>query len=460
MKNSAIILAAGEGTRMKSKKPKAMSEVLFKPMLDWVMSALNNAGIEDICIVTGYAAEYIEEYVSGKAETVRQTERKGTGHAVMQAVEFIKKNKDGNVVILNGDAPFIDAKTISGALEYHAEKNNDVTVVAALVSDPFGYGRIVRDADGDIKAIVEQANADEETKLINEVNSGVYCFAAEILESALSKIVPDKVKGEYYLTDAISVILGENGKAGVFNAGNEKTVLGANTRSQLSRLNEIARMEIIEKMMDNGVDIPCTDGIMIGPDCTIGCDTVILPGTIICGDVTIGEGCVIGPNSYVENAEIGNNVRFNNGQIRSAKILDNANIGPFVQIRPDSVIGDGAHLGNFVEVKNSTIGANTSVSHLTYVGDSDVGSGVNFGCGVVTVNFNGKTKNRTVIKDRAFIGCNTNLVAPVTVGENSYTAAGSTITQDVPDNTLAIARERQTNKEGWVKEHQPYRKKV
>lgn len=460
MKNSAIILAAGEGTRMKSSKPKAMSEVLFKPMLDWVMSAVEKAGIEDICIVTGYAAEYIEEHVNEKVETVRQKERKGTGHAVMQAMDFIKRNEGGNIVILNGDAPFVDSETISEAIKYHVSKNNDVTVISALVSNPYGYGRITRDKNGDIKGIVEEASADENTKLIKEVNSGAYCFKAEALAEVLAKITPNNSKGEYYLTDAIGIILDSNGKAGAFNAGNEKTVLGANTRSQLNKLNELARSEILEKMMDNGIDIPCCDGIMIGPDCSIGCDTKILPGTIICGNVTIGEGCVIGPNSYVENAEIGNNVKFNNGQIRSAKILDNANIGPFVQIRPDSVIGDGAHLGNFVEVKNSTIGSNTSVSHLTYVGDSDVGSGVNFGCGVVTVNFNGKTKNRTVIKDRAFIGCNTNLVAPVTVGENSYTAAGSTITEDVPDNTLAIARERQTNKEGWVKEHQPYRKKV
>lgn len=460
MSNGAIILAAGEGTRMKSKKPKAMCEILFKPMLDWVMSAAKKAKINDICVVTGYAAECIEKHLGEETETVRQTERKGTGHAVMQAMEFIKRHNDGNIVILNGDSPFVDAKTISEAIEYHSSKNNDVTVISAEVSEPYGYGRIVRDKDGNIQAIVEENSADEKTKLIKEINSGAFCFRAEALAEVLTKITPNNSKGEYYLTDAVAIILKSGGKAGAYKAENEKTVLGANTRSQLNKLNELARHEILEKMMDEGVDIPCTDGIIIGPDCSIGCDTKILPNTIICGNVTIGEDCIIGPNSYIENAQIGNGVKFNNGQIRNAEIMNDANIGPFVQIRPDSVIGDGVHLGNFVEVKNSTIGENTSVSHLTYVGDSDVGSGVNFGCGVVTVNFNGKTKNRTVIKDRAFIGCNTNLVAPVTVGENSYTAAGSTITEDVPDNTLAIARERQTNKEGWVKEKQPYRKKV
>lgn len=224
--------------------------------------------------------------------------------------------------------------------------------------------------------------------------------------------------------------------------------------------NENARLEILNELIRNGVDIPCADGIIIDPECVIGKGTRIYPGTIISGNVTIGENCVIGPNSYIVDSVIGNNVNFNNSQIRKARVLDNADIGPFVNIRPDSVIGDSVHLGNFVEVKNSVIDSGTKVSHLTYVGDSDVGRNVNFGCGVVTVNFSGKTKSRTTIKDGAFIGCNTNLIAPVTVGENSYTAAGSTITQDVPDNSLAIARERQVNKEGWVKEKQPYRKKV
>ena len=460
MKNCAIILAGGEGTRMKSSKPKVMCEVLFKPMLDWVICAAKKAGIEDICVVTGYASEYIEEHLDESITTVHQAERKGTGHAVMQAADFIKAHSGANVVVLNGDAPFVDEQTITSALEYHKANNNAATVISAKVENSFGYGRMVRDANGNLTAIVEENDADEKTKLINEVNSGAYCFSADVLSDVLTRITPNNAKNEYYLTDAISIILAENGKAGAYNAGNEKTVLGANSRSQLNRLNELARAEILEKHMDNGVDIPCTDGVMIGPDCVIGKDTRILPGTIICGNVEIGENNVIGPNSYVQNATIGNNVSFNNAQIRNAKILDNASIGPFVQIRPDSVIGNGVHLGNFVEIKNSVIDSDTHVSHLTYVGDSDVGKNVNFGCGVVTVNFNGKTKNRTVIKDRAFIGCNTNLVAPVTVGENAYTAAGSTVTQDVPDNSLAIARERQTVKEGWVKAKQPYRKKV
>lgn len=386
MTGGIIILADSKETLINSKKIKPMCEVLFKPMLDWAIKASEDAGIDNICVVAGENLPCIEAHLEGKQTKVFSS--------FNQAAEAADSDI---IIVLSGNKPFIDAKTIRGALEMHTKNGNDKTIIS---EESIGYC----------------------------INSG------SIGKSEL--------------------------KTGVYEYSNENIGLTANTGAELNRLNETMRHIILEKLMNNGVDIPCTDGIIIGPDCKIGCDTKILPNTIICGNVTIGEDCVIGPNSYVENAEIGGGVKFNNGQIRNAKILNTANIGPFVQIRPDSVIGDGVHLGNFVEVKNSTIGENTSVSHLTYVGDSDVGSGVNFGCGVVTVNFNGKTKNRTVIKDRAFIGCNTNLVAPVTVGENSYTAAGSTITHDVPDNTLAIARERQTNKEGWVKEHQPYRKKV
>lgn len=220
------------------------------------------------------------------------------------------------------------------------------------------------------------------------------------------------------------------------------------------------RLRTIRHFTENGVNIPCPDGVIIGEKCVIGKNTVILPNTIIVGSVTIGSGCVIGPNSYIENSSIGSNVIFNCSQVRSSRIDDDADIGPFVNIRPDSVIGKSVHLGNFTEVKNSVVGSGTKVSHLTYVGDSDVGENVNFGCGTVTVNFNGKSKSRTTIRDGAFIGCNTNLIAPVTVGKNSYTAAGSTITDDVPDNSLAVAREKQVNKTGWVKEKQPYRNKI
>lgn len=386
MNISAIILADNKEPLKNSKKAKVMCDVLFKPMIDWVIKAAKDAGTDNICVVAGKNLPCIESHINDSEIKVFAS--------LQQATESVNKDI---IIMLNGDKPFIDTKTIKSALEIHINNGNDKTVIS---EESIGYC----------------------------INSGS---------------------------------IGKSGqKTGVYASLNKNIGLTANTGAELNRLNEIMRQLLLENLMNNGVDIPCTDGIIIGPDCSIGCDTKILPNTIICGNVTIGEDCIIGPNSYIENAEIGNGVKFNNGQIRNAKIMNNADIGPFVQVRPDAVIGDNVHLGNFVEVKNSVIDTGTKVSHLTYVGDSDVGKDVNFGCGVVTVNFTGKTKHRTIIKDGAFIGCNTNLVAPVTVGENSYTAAGSTITQDVPDNTLAIARERQLNKEGWVKEKQPYRKKV
>lgn len=458
-KNCAVILAGGEGTRMRSSKPKVMAELLFRPMIDRVYSAAKKAGVEDICVVTGYKSEILEAHLAGRAETVKQTERLGTGHAVMQATDFIKAHTGGNVLILNGDAPFIDPETIAGALAYHTENGFIQTVISAKIDDPFGYGRIVRNASGDFTAIVEEASADAEIKKINEINSGAMWFDADTLALLLTKLDNNNSKGEYYLTDTVAIALSEGRKVGAYAASNADAVLGANSRWQLYELNEMLRMKVLKNLMMNGVSIPCTDGVMIDDEAQIGADTVILPGTIIKEGCKIGTNCTIGPNTVLYKTTVGDNCVLNSVQAEEATVANDANLGPFVHLRPDAHIGQAVHCGNFVEVKNSTVGAHTSVSHLTYVGDSDVGTGVNFGCGVVTVNFNGKTKNRCVIGNDAFIGCNTNLIAPVTIGDRAYTAAGSTITDDVPEDALSIARERQTNKENWVTEKKPYREK-
>lgn len=459
MKNCAIILAGGEGTRMKSQKPKVMAELLFRPMIDRVYSAAENAGVEDICVVTGYKSEILENHLAGRAVTVKQEQRLGTGHAVMQAEKFIKEHNGANVLILNGDAPLIDSKTISDALSYHCENGFVQTVISAKVENPHGYGRIVRDEKFNFTAIVEEASATEEIKKINEINSGAMWFDAAALSELLTKITNNNSKGEYYLTDTVEIALSEGKKVGAYTAGNADAVLGANSRYQLYELNEMFRMKIIKKLMDSGVSIPCTDGVIIDDSAEIGGDTVILPGTIIKEGCKIGSDCTIGPNTVLYKTEVGNGCVLNSVQAEQARVADNANLGPFVHLRPDANIGEYVHCGNFTEIKNSNIGAHTSVSHLTYIGDSDVGSGVNIGCGVVTVNFNGKTKNRCKIGDDAFIGCNTNLIAPVTIGDRAYTAAGSTITDEVPEDALSIARQRQTNKENWVKEKKPYREK-
>lgn len=459
MSSCAIILAGGEGTRMHSEKPKAMAEILFRPMIDRVIDAAVGAGVGDICVVTGYKAEILEEHLKGRTKTVRQTQRLGTGHAVMQAVDFIKEHGGENVLILNGDAPFIDSKTISDALAYHISNDFVQTVISARIDNPFGYGRIVRDKNKSFKAIVEEASADCETKAIKEINSGAMWFKCDTLLKLLGLLKNDNSKGEYYLTDTVGTAIGLGLGVGAFAADNSDAVLGANTRVQLAELNELLRKKVLNDLMISGVSVPCSDGIMIDNDALIGTDTVILPGTVIKHGCKIGKNCVIGPNTVLENCVIGNNCTLNSVQAESATVHDNASIGPFAHLRPGAEIGESSHCGNFTEVKNSKIGHHTSVSHLTYVGDSDVGNGVNFGCGSVTVNFNGKTKNRCVIGDDAFIGCNTNLIAPVKIGDRAFTAAGSTITEDVPEDSLAIARERQTNKNGWVAEKKPYRPK-
>ena len=368
--NCAVILAAGQGTRMKSSKPKVLAEVLFKPMIDWVTDAAVNAGVEDICLVTGFKREMIIEHFGGRFKTVEQKELLGTGHAIMQAKDFIKEHIPGNVLVLNGDAPLIPAETLKAALDFHIAGNNAATVISAKVADPFGYGRIIRSRDGKLKRIVEEKEATQAEKIVNEVNSGAYWFSGSALLESLEGIIEKHDRKndeaiEYHLTDAVEVILEKGLNAVAYDASSPDIVLGANDRVQLQLLNDIARRNILKKHMLNGVSIPCADGVIISPDAKIKADTEILPGTIIKGKSVIGANCDIGPNSLIEDSVIGDNVSLNNVQCYSAEIKNGAHMGPFVRVRPGSVIGEGVKVGNFVEFKNSVIGDHTSVAHLT-----------------------------------------------------------------------------------------------
>lgn len=446
----AIILAAGKGTRMKSQKPKVLAEILFKPMLGYVVDACRGADVEDICVVTGFRSEMVEEYLNsiGTFSIAKQTEQRGTGHAVMMAKEFLEKNRGKDVLVLYGDTPYLNAETISSAYEQHKKENNDITLITAMLDDPQSYGRIIRSGDK-ITKIVEKKDASPEEAAIKEINAGTYWFSVDNLLSVLDGLTTDNAQGEYYLTDTIALTLSQGGTVGGYIAPDSDIILGANSRKDLYELNEKMRMSVIQKHFENGVEFISTDGVYIAPDAVIGADTAVYPGTIIKENVIIGEDCKIGPNTLIQKSTIGDRVKLNSVQCYQSKVHDDADIGPFVHIRPNSEIHHHVHIGDFVEVKNSTIGAGTGISHLTYVGDSDVGKNVNFGCGVVTVNYDGVNKHRCTIKDGAFIGCNTNLVAPVTIGENAYTGAGSTITKDVPSQALGIARARQENKEGF-----------
>lgn len=447
--NQAVILAGGQGKRMHAPKPKPMFEVLGEPMLEWVLGACETAELTRICVVAGYESEQILAYLGDRCETAYQAERKGTGHAVMQAKDFLNGDTDGNTLVLCGDAPFIDADTIKGSLARHIEEKNTVTVITADVAEPTGYGRIIR-TDSGIKGIVEEKDATDAQRAIKEINSGCYWFRTTDLIGLLGRIKNNNKQGEYYLTDTVAIALDSGMRAGAYKSANPDVVLGANDRKGLLMLNETARQRVLDRLMAAGVGFVCTDGIIIERNVQIGRGTEILPGTIIRGKTIIGENCKIGPNCLIENTVIGDNVTLNTVQAYDSQIDSGVRIGPYVHIRPDSHICTGVKIGDFVEIKNSEIGEGTMIAHLAYLGDSDIGRHVNIGCGTVTVNFDGLKKSRCEIGDHAFIGCNNNLIAPVSLGKDCYTAAGATITADVPDYALAIDRGTLHIKEGYT----------
>lgn len=337
MNQCAVILAAGEGKRMKSNRPKVLSPVLFKPMLSWVLDAVKGAGVKNTCVVTGFMREAVEDFLEhggySEIEHVVQAERRGTGHAVMTARPFLERHRGGNVLVLNGDAPFIGADLIKGALDCHLSGGNAVTVISAKVDDPTGYGRIVRDkATGMLSAIVEQKDADEATREIREVNSGTFWFQVDSLLSVLDKIQNHNAQGEYYLPDAVRLLIASGKRADAFSSSDGSSVLGANDCAQLQLLNEIARNRVLTRLMLAGVEIPCRDGVLIGPDVTIGQDTCVYPGTILKGNVKIGRGCTLGPNTYVSNSEIGDGCTLCQVHCEGCTLPDHTNPAPFTNV--------------------------------------------------------------------------------------------------------------------------------
>ncbi len=445
-----VILAAGQGTRMKSEVPKVLHRVLDKTMVGYVIEASREAGADEICVVVGHQSAMVKNTIKDMYEDISfavQKEQLGTGHAVMQAGDFIK---EGNILILCGDTPLITADTIKELCSIHSSQGNDVTVVSMIVDDPTGYGRIIRENDAFSK-IVEQKDANAEEQAVKEVNTGVYIFKADALNDAFTKLGNNNSQGEYYLTDTLEIIKNNGGKAGIMVAKDEKEFMGVNSKLHLAQASAVMKERINTEHILNGVTITDPANTYIGKDVKIDRDTIIYPGCMLEGKTVIGKSCIIGPNSRITSSRIDDCVTIQMSVLIDSNIKSFTTVGPFAYLRPNSNIGEHVRIGDFVEIKNSNIDDGTKVSHLTYVGDSDVGKCVNFGCGTVTVNYDGKVKNRCKIGDGVFIGCNTNLVAPVEVGDRAYTAAGSTITKNVPEDSLAIARNRQENKEGWRK---------
>ncbi len=449
MYKCAIILAAGEGKRMKSNTPKVLHKVCGKEMINHVIDNIRKSGVEEVSVVIGKGADKVRKGTESRNIFYSvQEEQLGTGHAVMCAEEFLK-GKKGSVAIFVGDGPLITEETVTKLTKYHEEQKCSATILTSIMSDPLKYGRIIRNSQGEVEKIVEFKDCNEEEVKVNEINSGMYCFDIDTLLNTLGKLNNNNNQGEYYLTDVIEILKNEGKKVGAIAVDVEE-ITAVNSKAELSVANDIMRSRINRNHMDNGVIIMDPRNTYIECDVIIGQDTVVYPGNIIEGTTVVGENCVLYSNNRITNSIIGDDVTVENSVVLNSKIGNNTTVGPFAYIRPETTIGDNARIGDFVEIKKSSIGDGTKVSHLTYIGDAEVGEKCNFGCGTVVVNYDGKAKYKTTIGNNVFIGCNTNLVSPVEIEDNTYIAAGSTITEKIPEGSLAIARARQINKENWV----------
>ena len=447
----ALILAAGKGTRMKSSMPKVLHCVGGVPMVEQVLRAVKGAGTQRQIVVVGFGGEAVQEYLGGNAETVMQEQQLGTGHAVMQA-EPLLKGVSGTLLVTCGDTPLVTEDTFRRLLEWHERTKAAATVLTAVMPDPTGYGRVIRDDNGQVVKIVEQKDGTAEELAVQEVNAGIYCFDMDFLWDMLHGITNDNAQGEYYLTDIIGMLVAEGKVVSAFAAPDYRETLGVNSRLQMAEAEQVLRRRKLKQLMADGVTVIDPGNTYVDTTVSVGRDTILYPGTILEGSTVIGENCQIGPYVRMTNVKMGNGDHLQFTYAHDCEIKDGCEIGPFVHFRPNTVIGNGVKVGNYMEVKNSSIGDGTKLPHLSYIGDSDVGSGVNIGCGTITVNYDGREKHRTTICDHAFVGCNSNLVSPVVIGEYAYVGAGSTITKNVPAKALSVARAKQRNIEDWVKD--------
>jgi bifunctional UDP-N-acetylglucosamine pyrophosphorylase / glucosamine-1-phosphate N-acetyltransferase len=445
----AVILAAGQGTRMKSKLYKVLHPVCGKPMVQHVVDQVMKLNIHEIVTIIGHGAEMVQAQLGDSSRYALQDQQLGTAHAVNQAGDMLE-GKEGVTIVVCGDTPLIKAETMEALFKHHEELGAKATILTAKIEDPTGYGRIIRNSDGLVEKIVEHKDASEAERQINEINTGTYCFDNQALFEALKNVSNDNVQGEYYLPDVIEILKNQGEVVSAFQTSEFEETLGVNDRVALAEAERIMRIRTNKEHMRNGVTIIDPVNTYIETGIEIGQDTVIYPGTMIKGKTVIGSECHIGPNTEIDSCEIGAETVVRQSVAHNSSIGAGVNIGPFAHIRPDSTIHDEVKIGNFVEIKKAVFGKGSKASHLSYIGDAEVGSDVNIGCGSITVNYDGKNKFLTKIEDGVFIGCNSNLVAPVTIKKGAYVAAGSTITKDVPSDALSIARAQQVNKENYV----------
>ena len=452
---AAIVLAAGKSTRMRSKLPKALHPVCGKPILAHILDTLAGAGVTRRVVVVGHEADTVrktldDRYGADALLYARQTVQKGTGHAAQMAEPLLSSHK-GVVLVLPGDAPLLTSDSLRTLLETHVSARAGATLLTAVLpGDAGSYGRVLRDGDGNVTGIVEARDATPAELAVREINTSVYAFSAPSLFRALRDLRPNNAQGELYLTDVITLLRTAGEKIAAEVAGDPDIVLGVNTRVELADINAKMRARLLRDLMLSGVTIADPASTYVEADVTVGQDTTILPNTHLIGATCVGEDCVIGPNAIVTDTIIGNRVVLRASVTDRAIIGDDSKVGPFSHLRPGTTLGKGVRIGNFVETKAAVLGDGAAANHLTYLGDASVGAKTNIGAGTITCNYDGYLKSRTEIGANAFIGTNSTLVAPLTVGDNAFTAAGSVITEDIPEGAFAVARQRQTVKPGWV----------
>lgn len=449
MKLKTLILAAGKGTRMKSEMPKVVHKVNGVPMITKIIDTLSGLNPKENILILGHKKEEVLKVVGENCDYVLQTEQLGTGHAVIQAKEKLE-GYDGDVMILCGDTPLLRESTLKSLYDYHKESGAVTTILTSIYENPFGYGRIVKE-DGLVKAIVEEKEASEEIKKIKEVNAGVYCFNSKELFKALDKIDNNNEKGEYYLTDVIGIQVSENKKVQSFILEDKMEILGVNSKVELAQAGKVLRDRKNRELMEEGVILIDPETTYVEESVKVRRDTVLYPGVVLQGKTVIGENCEIIGNSRIIDSVLGNNIRVESSVIEESILEDGVTMGPFAHIRPKSLLKEKVHIGNFVEVKKSTLEKGVKAGHLTYLGDAQVGENTNIGAGTITCNYDGVNKFKTVIGKDAFIGSDSMLVAPVNIGEKALIGAGSVITKDVPSNSLAVSRSKQIIKTDWRK---------
>ena len=459
MTNYAVILAAGKGTRMKSDLPKVLHKVAGISMLEHVFRSVNAINPEKTVTVVGHKAELVEQVLAGQTDFVRQTEQLGTGHAVMMA-EPVLENLTGQTLVIAGDTPLITGESLKNLIDFHINHKNVATILTAEADNPFGYGRIVRNQHGEVLKIVEQKDASDFEQQIKKINTGTYVFDNASLFKALKNINTNNAQGEYYITDVIGIFRENGEKVGAYTLKDFDESLGVNDRVALATAEGVMRRRINKQHMVNGVSFVNPDATYIDVDVEIAPEVRLEANVTLKGQTKIGAETILTNGTYIVDSEIGERAVITNSMIEESSVADGVTVGPYAHIRPSSSLAKDVHVGNFVEIKGSSIGENTKAGHLTYIGNSEVGANVNFGAGTITVNYDGQKKYKTIIGDNVFVGSNSTIIAPVELGDNSLVGAGSTITKDVPADAIALGRGRQINKEDYAKRlpHHPQNK--